>query len=220
MKTETLDRPALASAAVLRAMSQIKPLLTTWPAILPTTENPELRPMAIGIHKPIMALLKDPTDENRKKVKHALSVLTRSREYWSVRDASGSIRHDIDANPVGAVSENHKLGNAENPKPRRPKPIKETFIVAVKVSAFKVTAMLNPEQLTPVPDGKEVMLAVTTSEGLTATAKLNAKSYRKAINAINEHGADKVAVIIQGRMVRAGTILDAGISAQLKKPKD
>ena len=219
MKTETLERPILASAAVLRAMAQIKPLLTTWPAILPTPENPCIRPMAIGIHKPIMALLKDPTNENRKKVKHALSVLIRSQEYSNVRDAPGSIRHDVDGNPVGSVDEKHKLMNAQNPKPaRQPKPIKETFIVSVSVNAFKVTVMLNPEQLTPVPDGKEVMLAVTTAEGLTATAKLNAKSYRKAINAIKEHGADKVAVLLQGRQVRAGTILDAGISAQLKKP--
>jgi hypothetical protein len=60
---------------------------------------------------------------------------------------------------------------------------------------------------------------VFTEGGMKARARVNPKSYRKALDAIREHGADNVAVILQGRMVEPGTIIDAGIVAQPKKPK-
>ena len=44
---------------------------------------------------------------------------------------------------------------------------------------------------------------------------LNAKSVRKALAAIGEHGPDGVAVIIQGKLV-GDTITEAGIVAQPK----
>ena len=40
--------------------------------------------------------------------------------------------------------------------------------------------------------------------------------YRKALEAIREHGPDNVAVILQGRMVRPSEIGDAGMSAMPK----
>ena len=43
------------------------------------------------------------------------------------------------------------------------------------------------------------------------------KSYRKALDALREQGPDNVAVILQGRMVTPGAIVDAGISAMPKK---
>jgi hypothetical protein len=48
--------------------------------------------------------------------------------------------------------------------------------------------------------------------GLLVRARLNPKSYRKALNAIREHGPEGVAIILQGRMVTPGEIIDAGIS--------
>ena len=53
--------------------------------------------------------------------------------------------------------------------------------------------------------------------GLLVRARLNPKSYRKALNAIREHGPEGVAIILQGRMVTPGEIVDAGISAMPKK---
>jgi hypothetical protein len=50
-------------------------------------------------------------------------------------------------------------------------------------------------------------------------ARLNPKSYRKALATIAELGAENVAVIIQGQMTRPGLIEGAGIVAQPKKPK-
>ena len=63
------------------------------------------------------------------------------------------------------------------------------------------------------------MLEVTTEGVIKARARLNLKSYRKALDAIREHGPDHIAVILQGRMVKAGEIVDAGISAMPKQPK-
>jgi hypothetical protein len=51
------------------------------------------------------------------------------------------------------------------------------------------------------------------------TADLNAKSVRKAVATISEHGPDGVAVIIQGKLV-GDAITEAGIVAQPKaKPQ-
>ena len=50
-------------------------------------------------------------------------------------------------------------------------------------------------------------------------AELNAKSVRRALATISEHGSDSVAVIIQGKLV-GDTISEAGIVAQPKvKPQ-
>jgi hypothetical protein len=54
---------------------------------------------------------------------------------------------------------------------------------------------------------------------MTAMAKLNPKSYRKALATIAELGAENVAVIVQGQMTQPGVIEGAGIVAQPKKPK-
>jgi hypothetical protein len=63
------------------------------------------------------------------------------------------------------------------------------------------------------------VLALEVGDGMTAMAKLNPKSYRKALATIAELGAENVAVIVQGQMTRPGLIESAGIVAQPKKPK-
>jgi hypothetical protein len=92
-----------------------------------------------------------------------------------------------------------------------------SFLLSVAVKALKVTAMLDPRVLRPAPAGADVVLEVTTEGGIKARARLNPKSYRKALDAIREHGPEGVAVILQGRMVTPGEIVDAGISAMPKK---
>ena len=62
--------------------------------------------------------------------------------------------------------------------------------------------MLDPHALKLAPAGAEVILEVTTEGGIRARARLNPKSYRKALETIREHGPDNVAVILQGRMVK------------------
>jgi hypothetical protein len=89
----------------------------------------------------------------------------------------------------------------------------------IAVKAIKVTVVLNPQMLQPAPAGADVVLEVATEGGMAARARLNPKAYRKALDAIRQHGPDNVAVILQGRMVRPGEMIDAGIAAQPKPPK-
>jgi hypothetical protein len=91
--------------------------------------------------------------------------------------------------------------------------------MSLAVKAIKVTVVLDPHALKPAPAGADVVIEVATEGGIKARTRLNPKSYRKALDAIREHGPDHVAVILQGRMVEPGTIIDAGIVAQPKKPK-
>ena len=91
--------------------------------------------------------------------------------------------------------------------------------MSVKIKALKVTAVVPPADLKPLPPGAEVVLALEVGDGMKAMAKLNLKSYRKALATIAELGAENVAVIVQGQMTRPGVIEGAGIVAQLRKPK-
>jgi hypothetical protein len=80
-----------------------------------------------------------------------------------------------------------------------------------------VVAVLNAAELldVPVPDGKpRIVLTIRLPDG-AVTADLNAKSVRKAVATISEHGPDGVAVIIQGKLVGAA-ITEAGIVVQPK----
>ncbi len=91
--------------------------------------------------------------------------------------------------------------------------------MSVAVKAIKVTVVLDPQALQPAPAGADVVLEVAAKGGIRARARVNPKSYRKALDAIQEHGPDNIAIILQGRMVRPGEIVDAGIAAQPKPPK-
>ena len=110
---------------------------------------------------------------------------------------------------------------------RRRKPLnppasqhQETVIVSVKIKALKVTAVVPPADLKPLPPGTEVVLALEVGDGMKAMARLNPKSYRKALATVAELGAENVAVIVQGQMTRPGVIDAAGIVAQPRKSKD
>jgi hypothetical protein len=87
--------------------------------------------------------------------------------------------------------------------------------------SLKAVAVLDPAELLDVvvPEGKpRLVLGIRLPNGSSFTADLNAKSVRRAIAAIREHGADTVAVILQGKL-EASRIIDAGLSAQLKAAK-
>ena len=48
--------------------------------------------------------------------------------------------------------------------------------------------------------------------------KFNAKTFRRVVALVREHGADAVAVIAQGKLVN-GKLEEAGITGQLRTPK-
>jgi hypothetical protein len=86
---------------------------------------------------------------------------------------------------------------------------------------LKCTVVLDPAEVAQLtaPDGRpRVVLAIRLPDR-RVTADLNAKSVRKAVATISEHGPDGVAVIIQGKLV-GDAITEAGIVAQPKaKPQ-
>jgi hypothetical protein len=85
---------------------------------------------------------------------------------------------------------------------------------------LKVVAVIDPAELldVPVPDGKpRIVLTVRLPDG-TVTADLNAKSVRRAIAMVREHGPEAVAAIVQGRL-SGSQIAEAGLSVQPKGPK-
>jgi hypothetical protein len=65
---------------------------------------------------------------------------------------------------------------------------------------------------------KKVPLKVQIGEdGLIATTELSSKSYRKALNSIEEYGVEGCNAILQGAMKQYGVIEDAGLVVQPKK---
>jgi hypothetical protein len=83
--------------------------------------------------------------------------------------------------------------------------------------ALKCTVILDPTEVAQIvtPDGKPRTVIALRLPDRRVTADLNAKSVRRAIAAIGEHGPDGIAVIIQGKLV-GDAITEAGIVAQPK----
>jgi hypothetical protein len=85
---------------------------------------------------------------------------------------------------------------------------------------LRVVAILNAAELLDlaVPDGKpRFVLSIRLPDGMV-TADLAAKSVRRAIAMVREHGPEAVAAIVQGRL-SGSQIAEAGLSVQPKGPK-
>jgi hypothetical protein len=88
--------------------------------------------------------------------------------------------------------------------------------------SMKVTVVLDPAEvaLLEAPDGKPRVAIAIRLPDRRVSVDLSAKSVRKAIVAIREHGSDNVAAIIQGKLA-GDTIIEAGLVAQAKvKPPE
>jgi hypothetical protein len=83
--------------------------------------------------------------------------------------------------------------------------------------ALKVTVVLDPAEAAQLvaPDGRPRVAIDIRLPDRRVTAELNAKSVRRALAVISEHGPDSVSVIVQGKLV-GDTITEAGIMAQPK----
>jgi hypothetical protein len=74
----------------------------------------------------------------------------------------------------------------------------------IQVPALKVTVPLAadalPRDLVPVdgPAGEPVLDLVLEGGSLTVRARINGKNYRKLLKQVAEHGADNLAVALQG----------------------
>ena len=84
--------------------------------------------------------------------------------------------------------------------------------------SLKCTIVLDPAEVAQLvtADGKPRVVIDIRLPDRRVSVDLNAKSVRKAVAAISEHGPDGVAVIIQGKLVGGDVITEAGIVAQPK----
>jgi hypothetical protein len=205
---------------IINALAPLREHLSAWPAVLPSRVGDPIRPLKIGVHTDLAVLL--PDGEAHDVLGRVLRRYTRSTQYLAALAAPDALRHDLAGTPVEPVAEAHKTHVRPTAKAARspaPQP-QESIIVSVKIKALKVTAVVPPADLKPLPPGADVVLALEIGDGMKTMAKLNPKSYRKALATIAELGAENVAVIVQGQMTRPGVIEGAGIVAQPRKPKD
>ena len=86
--------------------------------------------------------------------------------------------------------------------------------------ALQTRLVLDPAAVAAfrVPNG-DIRTTITINvAGRTVTADLASKSIRKGAATIGEHGADAVAVVLQGKLQADNSLAEAGLSVQLKAP--
>src|SRR4051812_31123081 len=99
----------------------------------------------------------------------------------------------------------------------------------IRVNGLKVAVPLRagdvPRNLVPMegPAGEPVIELAVEGSGLVMRAKFNGKNYRRMLKTIDEHGADNVAVVLQGLLRPAGgggfVLEGAGFQVNVKAPK-
>jgi ProQ/FINO family len=230
MDSVTASTTRYALPTDLTVLEPLRELLGELPAVFPTADDRRIRPLAIGIDKPLIELAAQrgaDAEQAAAVVRQVLRRYCRSRTYLAATNQPDAQRHALDGTPLEPVAAEHKgprpkpqpaSAGPANPTPTATEPV-EPFVMSLAVKAIKITVVLDPQVLRPAPPGADVILEVTTEGGIKARARINPKSYRKALDTVREHGPDNVAVILQGRMVKPGEIVDAGIVAQPKKPK-
>jgi hypothetical protein len=63
------------------------------------------------------------------------------------------------------------------------------------------------------------VLTIALPDGGSVGVDLSAKSVRRAIGTIREHGPDQIFCFVQGKLI-AGALVEAGIIANVKAPKE
>jgi hypothetical protein len=106
-----------------------------------------------------------------------------------------------------------------------------TKTATIRVPALKVTVPLAadalPRDLVPPdgPPGEPTLDLVLDGGALTVRAKLNGRNYRKLLKQVAEHGADNLAVALQGVLRPPASPGDpfvlegAGFQAAVKAPR-
>jgi hypothetical protein len=91
----------------------------------------------------------------------------------------------------------------------------------LSAKSLKATLVLDPMQiaevtLPPAAGPQKFRIAVGERR---VTGQVNAKGLRRALALIAEHGGEKVAVILQGKLDDGDEISECGLVAQLKGPR-
>src|SRR5687767_8605369 len=103
-----MPKPVFAPPDRIRALAVLRPVLTAWPAVLPTEQDPTIRPLALSTRKALNARLVLPEGQTvaevRRLVGHVLHRYTTSAPYLLSLCRPGAERHDLDATPMEPVS--------------------------------------------------------------------------------------------------------------------
>jgi hypothetical protein len=110
---------------------------------------------------------------------------------------------------------------APPPGPTHVVPPKPGAPLRLSSRSLKVTFVVDGAALVDhvVPDGCSRVKILVNIENRKVTGELNPKSLRKAIATVREHGAERVAVVLQGALGPGDVLQEAGISAQVKAIK-
>jgi sRNA-binding protein len=107
-----MPKPVLAPPDRIRALAVLRPLLPSWPAVLPTEHDPIIRPLALSTRKALNERLAIPDGQTvtdvRRLVGQVLHRYTTSAPYLLSLCRPGAERHNLDGNPVQPVSEEHR----------------------------------------------------------------------------------------------------------------
>ena len=107
--------------------------------------------------------------------------------------------------------------------PSKPPPVarREGGRLNFTARSLKVTLVLDPAQLAElhVPSGAGPQRFRITVGERRLTGRLNAKGLRKATALIAEHGVERVAVVLSGKLEAGDEISEAGLMATVKAPK-
>ena len=120
------------------ALAPLREHLSPWPAVLPAEVGDPIRPLKIGVHSDLAALL--PDGETHDVLGRVLRRYTRSTQYLAALAAPDAVRHDLAGTPVEPVAEEHKTHVWTKAKAARSlaPQHQETVIVSVKIKALKV----------------------------------------------------------------------------------
>jgi hypothetical protein len=103
----------------------------------------------------------------------------------------------------------------------------------LSVRTLKINTLLSPEALPadlvppePQPAGEPVLDLALEGSPLVVRARLNGKSYRRALKTIAEQGASNVMVVLQGSLKPPSapggpySLEQAGLAVTVKAPKE
>ncbi|KSV64873.1 hypothetical protein N185_34365 [Sinorhizobium sp. GW3] len=143
-----ISGPVLARDREVAKTAAINALLTRPIAILPARVGDPIRPFALGLWNDVRSLLKP--EISVTALRKAMSTYVHSRSYQIAVARAGSLRHDINGNPVEPVSDADRVDALKRYKgfqegqgfstPEKPAPAPPSKTEAIR------TALLNRKE--------------------------------------------------------------------------
>ena len=91
-------------------------------------------------------------------------------------------------------------------------------MVQFTAKAIKATLVLNAAEVAATDVVGDTAVFTIAVGDQKVTGKFNAKTFRRVVALVREHGVDAVDVVAQGKLVN-GRLEEAAITGQLRTPK-